>query len=380
MRVAQVVDGLRRGGAETLVVDLVEALAAAGVSSSAIVLGDEIDPGLHARLREAARDVRVVTHRPLSDPRLILDVRRAVRASAADVVHAHMVYAAVSTRLARLLGGVPRQLTTVHTAPAELAHGTRLRTQADLRTAWLSSCCVAPSATLASAYATACRPRPRQLEVVPNAARPRPVVRGREATRAALGTGPEELLVVAIARLDEGKGLRDLVDALPGGARLVVAGEGPDRGELERRLRARDLVPPDVLLGRREDVGDLLAAADVFCLPSHHEALPISVLEALHAGTAILATAVGALPDVLTSEEDALLVAPHDVAGLRAALERLRDDPALRARLAARGRAVAAGRHSTAAMAAAYATLYRALARRARPALPARPGRRPSGT
>ncbi len=104
---------------------------------------------------------------------------------------------------------------------------------------------------------------------------------------------------------------------------LVIAGEGPLAGELSAAARRSGL---DVaFLGRRDDVPTLMAAADLFVMPSMWEARALAVQEALRAGLPVVASRVGGIPD-LTGEDAALLVPPRDSGQLAAAvLSVLRD-------------------------------------------------------
>lgn len=137
------------------------------------------------------------------------------------------------------------------------------------------------------------------------------------------------------------KGTFDLVDAVARLApatrarmRVVVAGNGDHRALRERigRRRVEDCIEIRPWLdpaGRDA----LLASAEAFVLPSHHEGLPMALLEAMAWGLAPLATPVGAVPEVLEHEVNGLLVAPGEPAALACAIERLLD-PELRTRLA----------------------------------------------
>jgi glycosyltransferase involved in cell wall biosynthesis len=92
-------------------------------------------------------------------------------------------------------------------------------------------------------------------------------------------------------------------------------------------------------LGYRHDVARLLAAADVFCLPSHFEGLPMSVIEAMLTGLAVVATDIRGPREQVVAGETGLLVPPATIAPLAEALSRLASDPQLRARLGEAGRA-----------------------------------------
>ena len=115
---------------------------------------------------------------------------------------------------------------------------------------------------------------------------------------------------------------------------VAVAGDGPLAAELQAAA------PGVRWLGARDDVADLLIAADVVVLPSVWEARSLTAQEALRAGRPLVATAVGGLPALVG--DGAVLVPPGDAVALGLAVRRLLDDPAAAAAVAARGRAVAA--------------------------------------
>ena len=114
----------------------------------------------------------------------------------------------------------------------------------------------------------------------------------------------------------------------------VIAGDGPLWDELQGRIRREGLAVR--LLGHRDDVADLLAAADVVVLPSRWEGRPLVVEEALRAGAPLVATSVGGVPDMVG--DAALLVPPDDAGALAAAVVSLLDEPTERVRLSAAAR------------------------------------------
>ncbi|MFD6186541.1 glycosyltransferase family 4 protein [Streptomyces goshikiensis] len=161
--------------------------------------------------------------------------------------------------------------------------------------------------------------------------------------RAELGA-VERPLVIAVGSLVPRRGYSVLLDAarewrgLDPVPLLVIAGEGPQRDELARRIELEAL--PVRLLGRRRDAAELLAAADVAVLPSRWEGRSLLAQEALRAGVALVATAVGGVPELVG---DAAVLVPYgDRGALSAAVAGLLGDPARRAELAAAGRAQAA--------------------------------------
>jgi glycosyltransferase involved in cell wall biosynthesis len=173
-------------------------------------------------------------------------------------------------------------------------------------------------------------------------------------------------IVLAAGRLTPQKGFETLIAAA---ARwrgrepepvLVIAGAGPLAGDLAARARALGVSVR--FLGRRDDVGDLLAVADVFALPSRWEGQPLVLQEAMRAGRPIVATDVGGVRE-LTGDGAAVLVKPCDPAGFAESVLNVLDDAGLASRLsqAAAQRATALPSESEAV--ASVIEIYRRLAR-----------------
>jgi glycosyltransferase involved in cell wall biosynthesis len=180
----------------------------------------------------------------------------------------------------------------------------------------------------------------------PEARPPRPPAEGdrhRQKIRAEFGAVDRPLLL-AVGRLEAHQGYELLLDAAAGWARLdprplvAIAGEGPQRGYLDRRIEAERL--PVQLLGRRDDIPELLSAADLVLLPSRWEGRALIAQEALHAGVPLVATAVGGTPELVG---DAAELVPYgDPAAFMRAVTGLLADPERRTALAVAGRAQAA--------------------------------------
>jgi glycosyltransferase involved in cell wall biosynthesis/peptidoglycan/LPS O-acetylase OafA/YrhL len=178
---------------------------------------------------------------------------------------------------------------------------------------------------------------------------------------------PDRPRLLFLGRLCARKGLPELIAALGTPAlrsrdwRAVIAGDGdpaPFRAMVGWH-RLADRVEMPGWLGRA-DILELLAQTDILVLPSHHEAMPIAVLEALASGVAVITTAVGTVPEFLQDGVNALLVTPGDIASLAHAIEMLLDDAAMRARLAAAGHGVFLEKLEIGAVATRLAALYRA--------------------
>lgn len=206
-------------------------------------------------------------------------------------------------------------------------------------------------------------PRAR-VAVVPNAVR----LPGRAGARAGSGT-PQAGRILFLGRLEASKGLAELLDAAAllaprfPALRLVLAGTGePDTWRQAAAARGiGDRVElPGWLDGTARDAE--LARAAVFCLPSHAEGLPMSLLEAMAAGCATVASAVGGIPEVLVDGDNGLLVPARDAGALADALARLLDDAGLRARLGGRARRTVEQHYSTEAVCGRLAAIYNDLA------------------
>jgi glycosyltransferase involved in cell wall biosynthesis len=181
----------------------------------------------------------------------------------------------------------------------------------------------------------------RKIEVVRNAVAVERFERPRsDALRAELSGGRELPIVLTCARLGDQKGHPVLFRAAAEtpGAIFALAGDGPLRGELEGEAARLGLADRVVFLGRRTDVPDLLAACDVFALPSLYEGTSLAVLEAMAAGRAVVSSSIGGTDELIEDGVSGLLVAPGDAAALGGAIRRLLDDPELRHSVAARAR------------------------------------------
>ena len=178
---------------------------------------------------------------------------------------------------------------------------------------------------------------PERVRVVPNPAPELPQLPSREEARAALGvTGPA---LATAGRLTAQKALPDALQAIARvpAVELLVLGDGSERPALEREAETLGVSDRVRFLGAgtRDDVLRLFRAADAVLVTSAWENLPHTVLEALAVGTPVIATAVGGIPEVVVDGENGLLVPPHDVDAIAAAVARLVREEDLRRALAA---------------------------------------------
>lgn len=251
----------------------------------------------------------------------------------ADVVHAHGLRAgALAVIAARAVRRGPAVVVTLHNLPVG---GRAVRGVAAALEAVVARGAHTVLGVSGDLVERAARRGARRTE---RALVPAPPQRAASAgpgeVRAALGIGDDVALVVTVARLAPQKGLDLLCDAaalLRGSDVLwVVAGDGPLAGDVERRSAAESL--PVRLLGRRSDVPDLLAAADVVVSTARWEGQPLGVQEALAAGAAVVATDVGGTREVTG---DAAVLVPTEAQPLADAVRTVLGDPVRRAGLRA---------------------------------------------
>ncbi|MGW4032259.1 glycosyltransferase family 4 protein [Streptomyces sp. NPDC004838] len=257
----------------------------------------------------------------------------------ADLVHAHGVHAAVRTALALSGRRVPL-VVTWHTR----AHGRGARRQLLRlleRRAVRAAAVVLGTCSELVDFARQRGARDARLAPVAVPAPRQPCVEGK--ARAELGL-VDRPLVMSIGSLVPHRGYGTLLDAARHWRELdpvplvLIAGEGRERADLERRIETEGL--PVRLVGRRDDVADLLSAADVAVLPSRWEARSVLAQEALRLGVPLVATSVGGVPELVG---DAAELIPYgDADALARAVAELLGDTSRRAELTLAGRAQAA--------------------------------------
>lgn len=208
-----------------------------------------------------------------------------------------------------------------------------------------------------------------QIVVQHNSVRPTPQtsVADIQSLRTRLGIASDERVVLTVGRLSREKAHIDLLAAFKHlrdthpdiSSKLVIVGDGPERGRLEAAARADGLGERVIFAGHISgDIQPFYAAADVFALPSHSEGSPNVVLEAMAANLPIVATAVGGVPEILEDNESALLVPANDPRAMAAAIARVLGDQDLAQRLTTNSAALVATRYAPAQYVRALVEIY----------------------
>ena len=272
---------------------------------------------------------------PGKDLRAVADVARLIRSIRADMVHAHTSKAGVIGRLAARVAGVPAVF-TAHTWC--FAEGTSWKSRAAIPLeriiGRLGGFIINVSDTnrdLALRHRIAPEQRMRTVwNGVPDT---------RHRARPDAGWLPE---VVMLARCVEQKDLPLLLRVMAKincPVKTVFVGDGPELPRLKEEAEQLGVANRVDFLGRRWDVAQLLSRAHIFAFPTNGEGLPLSILEAMRAGLPVVASNVGGVSEAVVNGETGFLVETGDEEGFHRRLVDLLDDPSLRRRMGAAGRA-----------------------------------------
>jgi len=187
--------------------------------------------------------------------------------------------------------------------------------------------------------------------------------------RQELGLAPNAALVGMISVLRSWKGHATLIEAAglvieasKQPVHFVIAGDGPGRADIEKKIGQVPWGKQITLLGHRADVPNVLASLDVLVLPSYaHEGIPQIILQAQAMARAVVGTTIGGIPEVVEDGVTGFLVPPKDPKALAEKISALLADPALRSRLGHAARAGIEKQHSLDAMGERLLALYESL-------------------
>jgi glycosyltransferase involved in cell wall biosynthesis len=206
-----------------------------------------------------------------------------------------------------------------------------------------------------------------KISVVYNGITLQPAKPNRAALLTELDLPSTARLVLTVGRMVAQKGYDILLEAIPAvlertpNAHFIWAGDGPLHGELHASRAALGVAANLHLLGRRRDVPALMAAADLFVLPSRFEGFPLSVLEAMSAALPVVGTRVCGSSEAIVDGVSGQLVPPEQPAALAAAISEVLAQPTLAARWGAAGRELVYKRFSASRMARETGDIYQEL-------------------
>jgi len=349
LRVCHVVSADLWAGAEVQVATLASYLSGRpDVELTAALLNEG---PLARELRRLGIPVTVIDEHRNNSFKILISLVRWLRRHPAEIVHTHRYKETVLGAVAARLAGVPGLVRTVHGQGEPLRGWRRAKfrlyeTLDTLTLRCFADRIVAVSRTMAAGLEESGY-RGGTVVAVHNGVDLRKLrpSRTRDQVRRELGIDPDALLIGTVGRLSPVKGHDRLLRAARlildvEDARFLIVGDGPLRNELAISARRLGIDHACVFVGERSDVYDLVAAMDIFVLPSLDEGIPMALLEAMGLGVPVVASAVGGVPEVVTHRATGLLVEAGDERALAQACGELAHDPAWARTLGRRGRRV----------------------------------------
>lgn len=314
MRLLYVITDLNIGGAENQVVQLATRFQRRGWQVQIVSM---LPPqAFMAELNKAGIEVVHLGMRPgVPDPRAILRLSRLIRQWRPDIVHSHMVHANLLSRVTRLIAPMPVLICTARNTNEGgywRAVAYRLTDSLCELTTHLSRAGAERAIRIGAIPA-------RKVRVIPNGIdtnRFRPDAAARARLRAELNLG-ERFVWLAVGRFEPQKDYLTLLRAFAlaqGRAEsiLLIAGQGPLQAECRRLAEELGMKDSVRFLGVRNDIADLMNAADAFVMSSLWEGMPTAMLEAAACGLPIVATNVGGIPEILPPDAQRYLTSPQD--------------------------------------------------------------------
>ncbi len=366
LRVCIILPKLQIGGAEMQVLYLLRHLDANAFAVFVCCMQPG-DPRMEHEAAGRAGPLFQLDFRWRNAPFFLMRLVAFLRRRHIDILHCHLGLADSIGRIAGRIAGVPVIITTEHgkhlwkTRP-HLMLERILNRFTDMRI------CVSRD-IMELRERREGTPRGK-LTLIPNAIDPADFEqpeRERAAVMEEFGWDIEDPLIVSVGRLVTAKAYPLLVESiglvrneLPN-VRCLIVGDGQCRAQIEERITTLDLRGNVIITGYRQDISDLLAAADVFVLSSIREGLPVSLLEAMAARKAIVGTDVGGIPDAIADGVNGLIVPSGDASTLASAMGKLLRDQGLRVALGAAAARTIAERFDAKIAVDRVARLYRSL-------------------
>lgn len=367
IRVAQVINSLKPGGGERFLVDLLQAFPRDQFEFTVLCLyskGElayEVERiGIPVSVLEVPRKIRLKGYLRLYD---------ALKAGAFDIVHCHLLESCWYGLPAGWFAGVPVRIAHLQNCHWRLSFRARLFDRLAFTFADAAFGC--SEAVLRFYRQRMWYPTSKCYLVYNGVAANRfEKLPSKEEARRDLGLPQDWIIVTTVARLVPQKGHIFLLEAAKEivgkfeDVRFLLVGDGGLRAELEQRASALGLAERVIFLGQRTDIPKILAASDIFVLPSLWEGLGLALVEAGLAGLPVVATRVDGIVEVVEDGRSGFLVPPGDSHALAEALRILCSDASLRERMGREGKAIALQRFTMERIASQVAGLYRELLHR----------------
>ncbi len=366
MHVVQIIDLLKFGGAQKLLVLLAAALGQSDVRLTVVSLRDDLHLPIAHELRALGVRVVAMPLHGLKDLTTMMRLARWIRRENVDLIHAHLTTANIVGGVVGRLTGVP-VIASLHSSK-DIKNSKVYRWVEGLALRYGMQRVIAVGQAVAQAHRARLK---REPLIIPNGIASLPVLthEERRAVRRELGVEDDQLLLIAVGRLSPEKGYDDLLTAFADvrqaypQAVLAIVGAGSQQAHLEQRRQALGLTQAVRLTGGRSDVPRLLGASDLFVSAAHTEGLPVTLLEALSSGLPVVVTAVGDMPMVV-NQEIGMVVPPRQPAQLASAICTLLGDDARRQQMGLRARSHVAQHYSVERWCEQLRAVYREVSKR----------------
>lgn len=364
IKVLHVLDSLGVGGMERVVIEVVNHLDQSQFDQVVCCVSR---PGEAARhLRDGTRCIDLGKGAG-ADYLAPVKIARIIREEAPDVIHTQS-WSGVDAAMAKLMTGAVRLIHSEHGRNYPRIDSEPLKSRVARRCLYhLADAVFAVSSEVRDYYCRETRfPRERML-VIPNGVDLRRIGEaGAGGAREELGIGADDFVVGTVARLEATKDTITLARAFAklysrqpeARLKLLIVGDGEQRALIEAFVAERRLNEAAIFTGLRHDAPRLLGAMNVFALSSLSEGMPITALEAMAARLPVVATNVGALPELVEEGVAGFLVEPKDDEALADRLARLYSNPELAKRFGAAARRKVEREYSLELMLRRYADLY----------------------
>lgn len=362
VKILHLVVGLGIGGLERVVVNLLSALN--GDKYDLVVCCLDNRMALAEEISKKGIRILCLNRKETGvDYGIFLRLSRLLRTGRVQILHTHNYSPYFFGVPAALLAGTPH---VVHTEHGRVFPDRWMLTIFNRLFAFKLNRVVAVSRALKRDLARYEKIPEHKLQVIPNGVPLRSLigVKAKEAKRRRLGFRPGEILVGNVARLVPVKNHRCLLRAMPSvtclfpSVRLIIVGDGPERPRLERLAAELNLKDKVLFMGEQKNIWQLLEIFDLFVLSSFSEGVSMTLLEAMVASKAIVATRVGGNSELIHPDRNGLLVPSDDPEALAKAILRILKDPELAQRLGRMARLEAEKKYSLGQMARSYERVY----------------------
>lgn len=333
-RLLWLIDSLTVGGAEALVIPFAKAARQRGVELTVCARTSIGGNPLEKELRSLGVDVENLGARNLRDAAAMRRLSRLVRDLQPDVIHSHLTYAAIWGAAVSRWHRVPL-IASLHVPPSSdqgVKGSIRQRLMVTLLNR-IAARVIVVSDALGKEWVRETRLSGSKITVIHNGIDvERRSDQERASIRDELGISEDAFMIATVAVLRRGKGLETLIQAAKrvveacGACVFVVVGEGPMSGKWKKLAEEIGVAEHIRWTGYRRDVPSILAAADLFVLPTLADAFPTVLLEAFAAGLPVVASDVGGVSEIVDEGRTGMLVPPGDANSLAARIDMALND------------------------------------------------------